>query len=131
MTALHHHRHTRRFKRVVDTIADFVGQTLLNLQSPRKNIDHTWDFAEPDDVTVRDISDMCFTKEGQHVMLAHRIDFDVLDYYHLAVLFFKHGTAQYMSSIKVIAVCQELQSFGYALGSFNQSFAVWVFAQRF
>src|SRR5690606_30777337 len=131
MTAFDPHRHTRWLKSVMDTIADFIGEALLNLQSPRKHIDHACDFAEPYDVTVRDISDMCFTKEGQHVMLAHRIDFDVLDYYHLAVLFFKHSAAQYMSSIKIIAMCQELQSFGYALGSFNQSFAVWVFAQRF
>src|SRR5690606_38229771 len=115
MTAFDHHRHTRRLKSAMDTIAHLIGEALLNLQSPRNNIDHAADVAQPDDVTARDISDMCFTKEGQHVMLAHRIDFDVLDYYHLTVLFFKHSAAQYMSSIKVIAMCQELQSFGYAL----------------
>ena len=65
-------------ERFVYATAYLGGETLLHLKSVGKNIDHTRYLAQTCDAAVRDICHMHLPKEGQHVVLAQRVELDVL-----------------------------------------------------
>ena len=73
---------------------------------------------------------MRLADERHHVMLAGRIQFDVLDQDHLLVLFLEHRTPEDFRSVLLVSVCQELQSLRHSLRSLYKSFALRVFAQQ-
>ncbi|MNT36219.1 hypothetical protein D3C72_1722880 [compost metagenome] len=82
-------------------------------------------------MSVWNISDMCLSKERQHVMLTQRVHFDILYNHHLAIIFLKHGSSQYFSSIDIISMCQKLQGFSHTLRSLYQTFTLRILSQAF
>ena len=71
---------------------------------------------------------MRLADERHHMMLAGRIQLDVLDQDHLLILFLEHRAPQDLSSVLLASMCQELQSLRHSLRSLYKSFALRVFA---
>ncbi len=118
---LDHHRHAQRLERLLDAVADLDRQPLLHLQPARIGIDHARDLRQADDLAVRNVGDVRLAEKRQHVMLAQRIDLDVLDDHHLLVFFLEHRRAQNFRRLEIVAVGQELQRLGHALGRLLQA----------
>ena len=76
-------------------IGDLTRQTLLHLKPAGEYIDEAWNFAEADDLAVRDVGYMRFAEEWQQVVLAHGIELDVLDDDHLVVVDVEEGFVEY------------------------------------
>ena len=96
----HRHAHVDRFddhsdakwlKRVLDAFLDLAGQAFLDLKPSRIRVDNAGNLAQSHDVPLRDVRDMCLAKKRDHMMLAHGINFNVLDNDHFLVIFLEHG----------------------------------------
>ena len=72
---------------------------------------------------------MCLSKEGQHVVFAHRVYFDVLDKHHFGIRFVKNGRFNELIGILFVAAREKLHGFGDAFGCFEQAFSARVFAE--
>ena len=79
---------------LLDTVLDLRRQALLYLQATSEDIDDAGELREPRDVAVGDIPDVDLTEEGQHVMLTERVEVDILDDNHLAILLAEHRRAE-------------------------------------
>ncbi len=73
---------------------------------------------------------MGFAHEGHHVVLAEGVELDVLDDDHLLVVLVEHGAAENLLGLEVVAVGEEEHGLGDALGTFQQSLTLGVFAQE-
>ena len=79
---------------LLDTVLDLRRQALLYLQATSEDIDDAGELREPRDVAVGDIADVDLTEEGQHVVLTERVEVDILDDNHLAILLAEHRRAE-------------------------------------
>jgi hypothetical protein len=70
-----------------DRVGDLIRHPLLHLQPPRETVDEPRELGEPDDARDRQVPDRRAAVEGQHVMLARRIELDVAEDDHLVALF--------------------------------------------
>ena len=86
MHGLYHDGHSQGFESVHDAVPDLDCQPFLDLEPARVGLDNPGDLAEAGDLAVRNIRHVTFADEGQHMMLAHRIQFDILHQNHLLVL---------------------------------------------
>ena len=73
---------------------------------------------------------MSLAYERHYMMLAGRIEFDVLDKDHLLILFVEHGTAKDSRSILACAMSKELKRLGHTLGCLDQSLTFRIFAEK-
>ena len=62
--------------------ADLRGQTFLDLKPTGEIIDDTRKLRKPYHFAVRDVSDRYFSEEWQYMMLAHAVEFNILDNHH-------------------------------------------------
>lgn len=76
----------QRTQRLADRFGDVFRHTFLNLKAARENFHDSRQLAEPNYFFVRQITDRNAPEKGDHVMLAHRKHFYVLDDYHLVVI---------------------------------------------
>jgi hypothetical protein len=67
-------------------VRDLLRQALLDLQAAGIRLDHARDLGQADDPSARDIRDRRRAEERQEVVLAQRVERDVLDDHHLAVV---------------------------------------------
>ena len=63
-------------------------------------------------------------------MLTERVEVNVLDDDHLAVVLLELGRIEYGAGVHTISSCQGLHGFGHTLGCLHQSFALGIFAQQ-
>ena len=73
---------------------------------------------------------MRLAKERQHMVLAERIERDVLDHHHLAVVLFEQSTTQDLLSTLLVALGEELHSFAHTHRSLLQALTLGVFAHK-
>ena len=66
---------------------------------------------------------MCLTKEWQHMVLTHRIEINILDNHHLAVIFTEHGAFNHALWIDMVSLSQKLHGFGHSHGCIYKAFA--------
>ena len=84
MFRFYDHRDACRLQARHQRLGDLSGEILLDLQSPRVNIDNARDFGEADDFSIRNVSDVRAPDKGQKMVLAQRIELDVFDQDDLA-----------------------------------------------
>ena len=66
---------------------------------------------------------MCATEKGQHMVLAERVEINILDYDHLLVVLLEEGGAEYGIGVFVVALSQELHGVTHAVRGAEQSLA--------
>ena len=111
-------------------VADLNGKPFLDLEAAGIGFDNPGNLAQTGYLSVWNIRNMAFADEGEHVMLAHRIEFNVLDKDHLLVLLVKYGGLDYLLSILPIALGEELEGFCHPLRGLQQAFTVGIFTQE-
>jgi hypothetical protein len=70
---------------------------------------------------------MHFSEKRQPMMLAKRIEINVLDHHHLTVILLKESRTQYSLRVFVIPFAQELKCLPNPMRRLQQTFAVRVF----
>ena len=130
MAGLDNHGHAHRVQRLLNAVANLHRQPLLHLQAAGKTLHHAGHLREARDVTVGDIGHMGLAVERQHVMLAKRVEFDVLDQHHLPVFFAERRRADDLERILVVTFRQERHGLSHAFGGLEQPFARGVFPQQ-
>jgi len=113
-----------RFQRV----ADLLGEAFLGLEPAGEHVDDARDLAEADDVLIRDVAHMHLADEGQEMMLAQAVAFDIGDDDHSIGLTGKKRVVHNRFQIFPVAFCQKLKGVCCPLGGFQKPFAFRVFA---
>ena len=119
-----------RVEGLLDTVADLLGQALLDLQAAGVSLHHAGDLGKPGDAAVRDVGDMGLADKREHVVLAQGEQFDVLDQDHLAVRLREYGGTDDGLAALLIALRQELPGLRHALGRLDEPLALRVLAQQ-
>ena len=130
MPRLDHNRHTERIECLLNTIADLHGQTLLHLQSTRKTLHHAGNLRQSGDRSIGDIGHVRLTEEGQNVVLAHRVELDVLDQHHMSIVLAEECRLNDLLGILVVTLCHKGHCLSHTFGSFEQTFAVGILAEQ-
>ena len=124
------HSYTKRVESFLYAVADLCGEPFLYLKTACECFHNSCYLAQTGDGAVRDVCNMGFADERHYMMLACRIQFDVLDQNHLLILFLEHGTAQNLRTVLHAAVGQELQCLGNPFRCLYQAFTLWIFSQK-
>jgi len=86
MFCFHHDGDAVRLETIHERFRDLRRKIFLNLQTAREDIDNARHFREPDDFSVRNISDVRAADEREQMMFAQRVKLDVFDENDLARL---------------------------------------------
>ena len=65
------------------SFGDFLRHALLDLQPARERIDDAGELGYAQHLALRDVPDRALAVERQHVVLAHRVELDVLQNHHV------------------------------------------------
>ena len=109
MIRLDHDADARRLEHAAERIGNLIGEPLLDLEPPRKDLDDAGNLGQPDDPPVGQIRDVRTAEERQHVVLAHRVDLDVAHADHAFVLFFEQRVADDLVHVHAIAAREPLE----------------------
>src|SRR6516164_2607641 len=85
MARLNYHAHSLWLNHFLNGLGNLGGESLLDLQTAGKDLDQPRDFAQADDFTVRNVGDMDFAKEREHMMLTEAKHFHIFDNHHLVI----------------------------------------------
>ena len=88
---------------VLQELGDLLGQALLDLQPAGVHLDDARDLGQADDPPARDVGDRRGPEERQQVVLAERVERDVLDDDHLAVVDIEDRVVDQPLGIDVVA----------------------------
>jgi hypothetical protein len=76
---------TLRLQHGFDALCDLGRQLLLHLESTGEGIHDPCQLADPDDLVVRQITDVCLADDGRHMVFAMRFEVDAAQDDHLVV----------------------------------------------
>ena len=86
-----------------EQVRDLLGEALLDLEAAGVHVDDARHLREPDDAPVGDVGDRRRAEERQQVVLAERVERDVLDDDHLAVVDLEDGAVEEPGGILAIS----------------------------
>ena len=129
MIGLNDHCNSLWVEGILECIQDLMGEPLLHLQAPRKDVNHPCDLAEPNNVFIRNVCHMCTSYEWQHMVFTHGVQFNVFDNDHLTAGLFEHGAAYHCFCVLSVSLGNELHGLGNAFRCFFQAFPGNVFTQ--
>lgn len=111
--------------------ADFGGEALLHLEAARHGVDQAGEFAEAYHVAVGDVAYAYGAEEGEDVVLAHGVDFDVAHHYHARPGVVEYGLFEDFFGALAVALSDEPHCFCGAHGGFEKTFACGVLSYQF
>ena len=93
-----------RLQMLADAVGDLRGQPLLHLQPPGVAVQHAGELGDADDAVARQIGDRRLADDRREVMLAMRLERDVLQEHDLVIAAdLLEGAAEMMRGILLIA----------------------------
>ena len=104
-TPAHHHAEVggldddadaARLQRIHDRIGDLVGEALLHLQAAGEHVHDAGRLGEAHDAAMRDVRHVRPAEERQHVVLAQRVELDVLHQDHALVRLLEERVADHL-----------------------------------
>src|SRR5687767_2789637 len=107
MFGFYHYRDSQWIKLFHDDRRYLIGQSFLNLQAARVDVDQTRQFGDAHDLVMRDVRHVCFAEKRQHVMFAKRKEVDIFLNDHLLVVFGEEGIVDDLCRIHVVTSGQE------------------------
>ena len=129
MPRLNDHAHSQGVQRLLERFGNLDGQALLNLQSPAEDFDDPRNFAEADDVFIRDVPDVALAEKREQVMFAQTIHVNVPDNDHLVVLNGEQGPVEHVLNVFVIAFGKKLERLGHARRGVLQAAPLGIFPE--
>ncbi len=115
MLGLDHHRNALGIGDLLNSLGDLASQVFLNLQTTGEHVDDARDLGQTDYLAGRDVGNMGLADERQHMVLAQRVQLDVLDDHHLVVVGVEQCAVDDLVQRLVIAVAEKLHGLGGAL----------------
>lgn len=143
MTGLDHNGHTLWLQHFGKSQSDLLGEALLYLQSTREHLSDSSELGQPDHAAIGDVADVhLFTvkpvpyqfitaylsSEWDEVMLAQRVNLDVLYNDQLVVVLMKDGTVDDFAQILLVALCEEEKRLGITIWRVSEAFSIRIFA---
>ena len=128
--SLNDYHHAKRLQGFLDAIAYLLRHALLYLEAMREAVHDASYLAQACDLSVRDVRHMNLSVEWQHVMLAKRIEIDVANDDHLAIILVELRRVEYRHRVLLIAASQESHCPSYAFRRLEQAFALSVFTEK-
>jgi hypothetical protein len=108
-------------------IGDLGGETFLDLRPSGVSLDKSCELTEADDFAVGEVGDVRLAGEGEQMMLAEGMELDVAEEDDFVVALVEDGL-----EVKVGVLLEAGHQFavrsGDAVGSFEESFAIGIFA---
>ena len=129
MLGLDHHGHAQRAGDLLHCIGDLAAEVFLNLQTAGVHVDDTRDLRQAQYFAARDVRDVRLADERQQVVFAQRVQLDVLDQHHFAVIGAEQGTVGDLFERLFITAAEVLHGFGGTLWRVEQALAGHVLAQ--
>ncbi|KAF5136310.1 hypothetical protein E5D57_000070 [Metarhizium anisopliae] len=135
--AAHHHAQVARLhddgdalgpQDLEDGVGHLLGEALLDLQAARKHLGDAGQLGDADDGVVRDVADVHLARKGHQVVLADRVDVDVLDNDHLGVALLEDGAVDNVEHVLLVAARKVQHGLGVALRRGQEALAVRVLA---
>ncbi len=136
--AAHHHAQVLGFDDDADALGlegvhegagDLVGETLLHLEAAGEEVGEAGELADANDLAAGDVADVADAEEGQEVVLAQRIDFDVADDDHVVGFDLEHGGIEEGGGILFVAADEVGPGLGGPLGRPAKAFAFGILAE--
>src|SRR6185369_3450662 len=123
------HANTLRLDDFLDGFGDLRCKTFLHLEATREDFYESREFAQADYLAVRDVSDVYFAEERQHVMFTEAEHLDILDDDHFVIVHGEEGAVEDGFRIFLVAASKKLHSLANSFGSSRESFAIRVLPQ--
>ncbi len=128
MGCLDDHTHPAGPDDLLDGHGDLGGELLLDLQPARVHVHDAGDLRKTDHLAVRQVGHVRLADEGQHVVLAERVELDILDDHHLVVFRGKYRLVHDLFQGLPVTLGQELNRLRCPLRRLEQPLARHVLA---
>ena len=102
MSGMNNDGNTFGSDRFGDSVSDLFCHLLLDLQSPGKDIDDTWDFGETDHFAIGNIGNMSATDNRKHMVFTQGIKLDIPDDNHFVIGTAEEGLIENFSGVLLI-----------------------------
>ena len=129
MIGLDHHAHAVRLQGLLQRVRDLVGQALLHLEPPGEHLHDPRDLAQSEQSSLGNIGDVRLSEERQHVVLAERIQLDVLDEDHVVVLLDEHARSDRLTRVGPVSAREPFHRLGDPAGCVHEARSRRVLAQ--
>ena len=129
MSRFDHNAHALRSDRPLNRISDLRCESLLHLQSTRKDVHQARNFAESNHFSIRDICDVDLAVVWEEVVLAQNKHLIVLEDHHFVVGYVEHSAQQNLLRVLLVAFGQILHRSFHTFGSVPESITLWVLAE--
>src|SRR5258705_5493449 len=86
MRAFADHGNAERIDLLADCLRNLICHPFLDLETPCKHIHKPRNLAESDHALAREVRDVTLAEKRQQVMLAQRVEVDVLDDHHFVII---------------------------------------------
>lgn len=103
----------------------------MDLEPASEHVDDARDFTQANDFLIRDIADVDFAREGEHMMLAKGVALDVLHDHHAVGVRWEECAVHHFLEIEVVTRGEKRHGVRTALGGFLESWPGGVFADFF
>mmetsp|Transcript_29315 Transcript_29315/g.97021 ORF Transcript_29315/g.97021 Transcript_29315/m.97021 type:complete len:304 (-) Transcript_29315:16-927(-) len=139
LDAAHAHAHVRRLDDDADAagpaglgdgLGDLRREPLLHLQALREHVGDARELGQAQDLAVGDVGDVALAEEGHDVVLAERVELDVLDEDHLAVVLGEDRAVEHVLEALRVARRAVHQQLGHAPRRVLEALAARVLAER-
>ena len=107
---------------------DLLRQPLLHLEPTRVAVHQTGQLAHAVHLVPGDVPDVALAEEGEHVVLAHAVEFDVPHNDHMVALFLEDRAPQDRGGVLLVALHEIIVCLFHARRGLDEPFAVAVFA---
>jgi len=85
MRCLDDHADAFRLEHILNAMGDLCGHGFLYLQAARECLDNTGEFADADNVAIRQVANVGPADDRRHVVLAMRLELDISQDNHFIV----------------------------------------------
>ncbi len=113
----------------VQSLCDLLGHALLQLEPVGERPDDPRDLAQPDHLSLGQISDVAGAEERQHMVLAEAVEGNALDEHHLVVVLVDHSAGDDVRRTDAVAIGQLAERSRYAARRRLQALPRRIFAQ--
>mmetsp|Transcript_1386 Transcript_1386/g.3030 ORF Transcript_1386/g.3030 Transcript_1386/m.3030 type:complete len:228 (-) Transcript_1386:134-817(-) len=126
---LNHDSDTMRVERFLQRGCNLLGQALLHLKPPRKELRHTHELGQTDHLAPREVGDVCSPVERDKMMLAHAEELDVAKHDHLVRVLCEYRLVEHRVQILLVPLGEEAHCLDIPGGCLDEALARGVLPQ--
>ena len=112
-----------------DGVRDLLGHPLLDLEAAREHVDDARELGDAEDLPLRDVADRALPVKRQEVVLAERVELDVLEDHHMVGAAREIGVVDDRLQLLAVAARQERHRLRDAVRRLLQSLAFGILSE--